>query len=133
VKVVLSAMPVKTDRNDARGLAQLMRLRRFRLVHCKSIAAQEALPLPTARKLVQLKPYDIERSLSGMLRSFGLMVGPTKSQNFAEPISVAGQTNLKAGARGSSAQVPGPGQENAADLSRRPSCKPQSANSNNSQ
>lgn len=65
MKVALSAMPVKTDRNDARGLAQLTRLRRFRLVHCKSMAAQEALPLPTAHKLVQLKPYDIERSLSG--------------------------------------------------------------------
>jgi transposase len=107
VKVALSAMPVNTDRNDARGLAQLMRLRRFRLVHCKSMAAQEAHPLPTARKLVQSKPYDIERR-TGILRSFGLMVGPTKSQNFVERISVAGQTNLKAGARGSGPQVQSP-------------------------
>ncbi len=35
------AMPVKSDRNDARGIAQLMRLGWFRPVHCKSIAAQE--------------------------------------------------------------------------------------------
>ena len=36
VKAALSAMPVKTDRNDARGIAQLMRLGWFRPVHCKS-------------------------------------------------------------------------------------------------
>jgi transposase len=35
------AMPVKSDRNDARGIAQLMRLGWFRPVHCKSIGAQE--------------------------------------------------------------------------------------------
>src|SRR6202171_4638060 len=35
------AMPVKSDRNDARGIAQLMRLGWFRPVHCKSLAAQE--------------------------------------------------------------------------------------------
>ena len=34
-------MPVKTDRNDARGIAQLMRLGWFRPVHCKSVTAQE--------------------------------------------------------------------------------------------
>ena len=34
------AMPVKSDRNDARGIAQLMRLGWFRPVHCKSIAAR---------------------------------------------------------------------------------------------
>jgi len=37
----LQTMPVKSDRNDARGIAQLMRLGWFRPVHCKSIAAQE--------------------------------------------------------------------------------------------
>ena len=37
------AMPVKTDRKDARGIAQLMRLGWFRPVHCKSLPAQEVL------------------------------------------------------------------------------------------
>jgi len=60
VKAALSAMPVKTDRNDARGLAQLMRLGWFRPVHCKSMAAQEVRALLTARKLhpQPLKPPD---------------------------------------------------------------------------
>ena len=49
------AMPVKSDRNDARGIAQLMRLGWFRPVHCKSMSAQETRSLLTARKLVQSK------------------------------------------------------------------------------
>jgi len=98
VKAALSAMPVKTDRNDARGLAQLMRLGWFRPVHCKSMAAQEVRALLTARKLVQSKLYDIEMSLRGILRGFGLKVGPTTSQNFEARINhlVAGQASLEA-------------------------------------
>ena len=41
VRDAFKAMPVKSDRNDARGIAQLMRLGWFRPVHCKSMAAQE--------------------------------------------------------------------------------------------
>ena len=43
VKAALSAMMVKTDRKDARGLAQLIRMGWFRPVHAKS--------LPKARDL----------------------------------------------------------------------------------
>ncbi len=97
VKTALSTMPVKTDRNDARGIAQLMRLGWFRPVHCKSMAAQEVRALLTARKLVQSKLYDIEMSLRGILRGFGLKVGPTTSQSFAARINhlVDGQTRLR--------------------------------------
>ena len=96
VKIALSTMPLKTDRNDARGIAQLMRLGRFRPVHCKSMVAQEVRALLTARKLVQSKLYDIEMSLRGILRGFGLKVGPTTSQSFAARINhlVDGQTSL---------------------------------------
>jgi hypothetical protein len=41
VRDAFSAMPVKSDRNDVRGIAQLMRLGWFRPVHCKSLGAQE--------------------------------------------------------------------------------------------
>jgi transposase len=97
VKAALSAMPVKTDRNDARGLAQLMRLGWFRPVHCKSMAAQEVRALLTARKLAQSKLYDIEMSLRGILRGFGLKVGPTTSRSFAARINhlAAGHPSLE--------------------------------------
>ena len=76
-------MPVKSDRNDARGIAQLMRLGWFRAVHCKSMGAQETRALLTARKLVQTKLRDIEASLRGILRGFGLKVGKTTPKRFA--------------------------------------------------
>jgi len=97
VRTALQTMPVKTDRNDARGIAQLMRLGWFRPVHCKSMAAQETRALLTARKLVQSKLYDIEMSLRGILRGFGLKVGPTTPKRFARRIEelVAGHSTLE--------------------------------------
>src|SRR5207302_4120909 len=77
VHKAFEAMPVKSDRNDARGIAQLMRLGWFRPVHCKSMGAQETRAELTARKLVQSKLRDIENSLRGMLRGVGLKVGAT--------------------------------------------------------
>jgi transposase len=52
VKAALSAMTVKTDRRDARGIAQLLRLGWYRPVHAKSASAQEVRALLTARKLI---------------------------------------------------------------------------------
>jgi transposase len=101
VRDAFKAMPVKSDRNDARGIAQLMRLGWFRPVHCKSIAAQEVRAVLTARKLIQSKLHDIENSLRGILRGFGLKVGKTTARSFAGRIRelVAGQANLELVAR----------------------------------
>jgi len=83
VRDAFKAMAVKTDRKDARGIAQLLRLGWFKPVHCKSAAAQEVRALLTARKLVQSKLYDVEMSLRGILRGFGLKVGPSTPKRFA--------------------------------------------------
>ncbi len=66
VRDAFKAMPVKTDRKDAHGIAQLMRLGWFRPVHCKSLPAQEVRAMLTARKLVQTKLHDVEMSLRGI-------------------------------------------------------------------
>ena len=86
VRDAFKAMPVKTDRKDARGIAQLMRLGWFRPVHCKSASAQETRTVLSARKLLQTKRHDVEMSLRGLLRGFGLKVGPTTSRSFAARI-----------------------------------------------
>src|SRR5665811_2424560 len=65
---------------------RLMRLGWFRPVHCKSIAAQEIRAMLTARKLVQSKLLDLENSLRGILRGFGLKVGKTTRTKFYERI-----------------------------------------------
>ena len=98
VRDAFKAMPVKTDRKDARGIAQLMRLGWFRPVHCKSAPAQETRALLTARKLLQSKHIDVEMSLRGVLRGFGLEVGSTTARSFAARIRelVAGHPALTA-------------------------------------
>jgi transposase len=97
VRDAFKAMPVKSDRNDARGIAQLMRLGWFRPVHCKSMAAQETRAMLTARKLIQSKLHDLEMSLRGILRGFGRKVGPTTPKRFSGRIQelVSGHPSLQ--------------------------------------
>jgi len=49
VKGALKAMPIKTDRRDAEGIARLLHLGWFRPVHCKSVSAQEVRAVLNAR------------------------------------------------------------------------------------
>ena len=102
VRNALKTMPVKTDRNDARGIAQLMRLGWFRPVHCKSMPAQETRALLAARKVVQVKLHDVEMSMRGILRGFGLKVGKTTPAQFEGRIRelTAGHPSLEAIAAG---------------------------------
>jgi transposase len=90
-------MPVKTDRKDARGIAELMRMGWFRPVHCKSMGAQETRAMLSARKLVQKELLETESSLRGILRGFGLKVGKTTPVRFEGRISelVAGHPGLE--------------------------------------
>ncbi len=97
VKAALSAMIVKTDRRDARGIAHLLRMGWFRPVHCKSAPAQEVRALLVARKQLQAKMRDVELSLRGLLRGFGLKVGEVSKGQYAARVRtlVAGHTMLE--------------------------------------
>jgi transposase len=75
VKAALSAMSVKTDRSDARGIAQLMRMGWFRPVHAKSVGSREVRALLVARKQLLSKLMDLQASMWGILRGFGLKIG----------------------------------------------------------
>jgi transposase len=97
VRNAFKTMPVKTDRKDARGIAELMRMGWFRPVHCKSISAQETRAILSTRTLIENKLRDIEMSLRGVLRGFGLKVGKTTPSNFAGRIKelVSGHATLQ--------------------------------------
>lgn len=97
VKAGLSAMTVKTDRKDARGIAQLLRMGWFRPVHCKTVSAQEVRALLVGRKLLQGKMLDLELGIRGLLRGFGLKVGVISKGQFAARIRdlVAGHAMLE--------------------------------------
>ena len=82
VKAALSAMTVKTDRKDARGIAQLLRMGWYRPVHCKSPGSREVRALLVARKLLLGKLLDVEFSIRGILRGFGLKMGVVARKGF---------------------------------------------------
>lgn len=70
----LSAMTIKTDRNDARGLAHLLRMGWFRPVHVKTLSAREQRARLAARETLVRQVRDLENSIRGLLRGFGLRV-----------------------------------------------------------
>jgi transposase len=98
VKGALKAMPIKTDRRDAEGIARLLHLGWFRPVHCKSVSAQEVRAVLNARKAVQQGFIALEMSLRGLLRNFGLKVGSISRGRFQQRIRelVAGNPMLEA-------------------------------------
>jgi transposase len=83
---VLKAQINKTDRNDARGIAQMMRVNLFRPVHVKTLTSQKRRVLLTARKLLQEKAIAIENDIRGVLLNFGLKVGVVGAAKFEERI-----------------------------------------------
>src|SRR5437763_11168605 len=75
MRAALKAQINKTDRNDARGIAQMMRAGLYRPVHVKTLRSQKLRMLLTHRKLLQSKAIAIDNDLRGTLRNFGLKVG----------------------------------------------------------
>ncbi|MEL6065275.1 IS110 family transposase [Methylobacterium sp. DCY52] len=72
VRAALSAMIVKTDRKDARGMAQLLRAGWFRPVHVKTTDARELRTMLAVRATLVARLRDIENSVRGLLRGYGL-------------------------------------------------------------
>ncbi len=82
-KAAMGAMPNKTDRNDARGIAQIMRTGWYRAVHVKSASCRSWRALLTARRTVLNKRRDVENGLRALLREIGLKVGTPSRKDFA--------------------------------------------------
>ena len=82
MRAVLKAQINKTDRNDARGMAQMMRAGLYRPVHVKTLRSQKLRMLLTHRKLLQSKAIAIDNDLRGTLRNFGLKVGVVGTVKF---------------------------------------------------
>src|SRR6202453_4329340 len=82
MRAVLKAQINKTDRNDARGMAQMMRVGIYRPVHVKTLRSQQLRMLLTHRKLLQSKAIAIDNDLRATLRNFGLKIGVVGKVNF---------------------------------------------------
>ena len=82
MQAVLKAQINKTDRNDARGIAQMMRVGLYRRCMSRRYAVAKLRMLLTHRKLLQSKAIAIDNDLRGTLRNFGLKVGMVGNAKF---------------------------------------------------
>jgi len=94
MRAALQSQINKTDRNDARGIARMMRAGLYKPVHVKTLRSQKLRTLLTHRKLLQSKAIAVENDLRGTLRNFGLKVG------------VVGTVKFEARIRGLVADIP---------------------------
>ena len=85
---------------NAEGIARLLQLGWFRPVHGKSVSSQEVRALPTSRRSVVDTLTDLELSLRGVLRNFGLKLGPVSKGRYEARVRelVAGNAMLEAAA-----------------------------------
>jgi len=82
MRAMLKAQINKTDRNDACGIAQMMRVGLYRAVHVKTLRSQKLRVLLTHCKLLQSKAIAIENDLRATLRNFGLKVSVVGAVKF---------------------------------------------------
>jgi transposase len=82
----LSSRPNKTDRSDARGIAEMMRLGHFRSVHVKSKASQLLRTTLIARQKFVDHMVAIEQTIRGLLKVHGFKIGLVHRSAFAKRV-----------------------------------------------
>lgn len=82
----LSMRRNKTDRNDAHGLAELMRIGWYKEAQVRTIDAQYVRSILTARYQLRKGRRDILNQLRGIVKTFGLYVGSTATRSFLETV-----------------------------------------------
>lgn len=75
MRSALSTMRNKTDRNDAHGIAQIMRMGWFPALHVKPLETQRLKTFLANRRLLKRNLIDLQNHLRGALRTYGLKVG----------------------------------------------------------
>lgn len=83
---VLKARLNKTDRNDARGIAQLMRFGLYKAVHVKPVDGQLIKMLLTSRRFLQQKLIATEQCIRSFLHSFGIKLGHVTRKAYQERV-----------------------------------------------
>jgi len=85
-EAALSMRLNKTDRNDAAGLAQLMRMGWYREVQVKQLAAHGDGALLASRALLVRQRCELENQIRGLMKNFGLRLGTRKGKAFEQSV-----------------------------------------------
>lgn len=85
-KAAMAAQSIKTDRNDARGIAQIMRTGWYKTVHIKSEKNQRIKMIINSRNCLVGQRLVIESHIRGALKTFGLKTGQTTKLRYEDRI-----------------------------------------------
>ena len=86
---VLSARSNKTDRNDARGLAELVRVGWYREAWVRGAPAHAIRSLLLGRRMLLATRRTLENSLRGAVKRFGLIISKTAGRTFKHRAAAA--------------------------------------------
>ena len=86
MKAALAAQLNKTDRHDARGIAQMMRVGLFKPVHVKTPESQRLRMILSSRQLLRTKLLDVENAIRGFLRELGCDLGKVSARDFEQRV-----------------------------------------------
>lgn len=91
-KAGLSMQVNKNDRNDARGLAQIMRTGWYRAVHIKSKESRWLASLLASRELLVATRRNLENQVRGLLKTTGIRLGKVSSGHFQAAVETAAES-----------------------------------------
>jgi transposase len=86
LKAATSAMPVKTDRIDARNIAWALQAGWYRVVHVKSQATHKLRALLRSRELLVKSRGMLDNHLRGILKAFGRKIGKVDQGRFEQRV-----------------------------------------------
>ena len=86
LKAATSAMPVKTDRIDARNIAWALQAGWYRTVYVKSQATHKLRALLRSREMLVTSRVNLDNHLRGILKAFGRKVGKVAAGRFEERV-----------------------------------------------
>jgi transposase len=86
VHAALKAQRNKTDRNDARGIAQLVRSGWFNPIHVKSEGSYRLRFLLGHRRVLKRKFLDLENTIRHSLKVFGIRLGAVGRASFEKTV-----------------------------------------------
>ena len=92
-KAALSMQINKTDKNDAEGLAQIMRTGWYREVGVKSLDNHKIRAVLGARAQLVGMQTDLKNQIRGLLKVFGTVLQRGHSQSFEQQVIAASQGN----------------------------------------
>jgi transposase len=88
-RVMLARKLNKTDKNDARGLAELMRSGQYKAVHVKTAESQAHKAVLVGRKCLVAKRRDIDNAIAGLLLQLGIKARPGHAQCYSTKVAPA--------------------------------------------